>query len=87
MSGDKTLENRDGMRVDSKGNIHAAGPGGIWIIAPEGRHVGTILTPEKVANLTFGDPDYKTVYIAARTTIYNIRVNTPGLPCNSCSSD
>ena len=76
----------DGMRVDSRGNIYSTGPGGVWIISPEGTHLGTILTPKTVANLTFGDPDWKTVYMAAHSTIYKIRVNTPGLPCNSCSS-
>ena len=60
-------------------------PGGIWNVSPEGKHIGTILTPERVANLTFGDPDWKTLYIAARTSIYKIRVLTRGLPCNSCS--
>jgi gluconolactonase len=75
----------DGIRVDSKGNIYSTGPGGVWIISPEGKHLGTILTSKMVANLTFGDPDWKTVYMAAGSTIYKIRVNTPGLPCNSCS--
>jgi gluconolactonase len=68
----------DGMRVDSKGNIYSSGPGGVWIISPEGKHLGTILMPERFANLTFGDADYKTVYIGGRTTIYKIRVNVPG---------
>ena len=86
MSGDKSPGITDGMRVDSKGNIYESGPRGIWIVSPEGKHLGTILTPEKVANLTFGDPDYKTLYIAAQTSIYKIRVNTPGQPCNSCTS-
>jgi gluconolactonase len=86
LSGDKAPGITDGMRVDSKGDIYSTGPGGVWIISPEGKHLGTILTPEKAANLTFGDPDWKTVYIAAKPTIYKIRVNTPGLPCNSCSS-
>jgi gluconolactonase len=54
---DKTLGNTDGMRVDARGNIYSSGPGGIWIISPEGKHLGTIFVPEKVANLTFGDPD------------------------------
>ena len=75
---DKSPGNADGMRVDAKGNIYTAGPRGIWILSPEGKHLGTIVTPELVGNLTFGDPDYKTLYIAARTTIYKIRVNTPG---------
>jgi gluconolactonase len=81
---DKTPGITDGMRVDSKGNIYSSGPGGVWIISPEGKHLGTILTP--ATNLTFGDSDWKTLYIAAPKSIYKIRVNTPGLPCNSCSS-
>jgi len=86
LSVDKTPGATDGMRVDSSGSIYVSGPGGIWIVSPEGKHIGTILTPERVANVTFGDPDYKTLYIAARTSIYKIRVLTPGQPCNSCSS-
>ena len=68
----------DGMRVDSKGNIYSSGPGGVWIISPEGKHLGTILIPERFANLSFGDADYKTIYIGGRTSIYKIRVNVPG---------
>lgn len=80
MSADKTKGIADGMKVDSKGNIYTSGPGGIWIHSPEGKLLGKILSPEPVANLTFGDPDYKTLYIAARSSIYKIRVNTAGLP-------
>jgi gluconolactonase len=86
LRGEKAPGVTDGVRVDSKGNVYESGAGGIWIVSPEGKILGTILTPEIVANLTFGDPDWKTLYIAARTSIYKIRVNTPGLPCNSCSS-
>jgi gluconolactonase len=66
------------MRVDSKGNIYSSGPGGVWIISPEGKHLGTILIPERFANLSFGDADYKTIYIGGRTSIYKIRVHVPG---------
>jgi gluconolactonase len=51
----------------------------IWIVSPEGRHIGTIRVPEVTANLAFGDADRKTLYITARTGIYTIRVNTPGI--------
>jgi len=84
-SADKTFGYTDGMRVDSRGNIYATGPGGIWITSAGGKHIGTILVPEKASNLTFGDPDYKTLYIDGSTSIYKIRVLTPGLTCNSCS--
>lgn len=80
ISKDTTPGITDGMRVDSKGNIYETAAGGVWVISPEGKHLGTILTPELAANVEFGDPDRKTLYIAARTSIYKIRVNTPGLP-------
>ena len=44
------------------------------------RHLGTILLPELGANVEFGDADRKTLYIAARTSIYRIRVNVEGIP-------
>ena len=69
----------DGLRVDTKGNLYETAPGGVWIISPEGKHLGTIRAPEQATNVGFGDADKKTLYIAARTGIYKIRVNTPGI--------
>jgi gluconolactonase len=69
----------DGMRVDTKGNLYETGPGGVWIISPEGKHLGIIRAPEQATNVGFGDADKKSLYIAARTGIYRIRVNTPGI--------
>ena len=70
----------DGLRVDTRGNIWETGPGGVWVISPEGKHLGTIRTPELAANVEFGDTDRKTLYIAARTSIYKIWVNVTGMP-------
>ena len=75
---DKSPGATDGMRVDVKGNIYSSGPGGLWIISPDGTHLGTIRIPEGFANMSFGDSDDKTLYIGGRTTIYKIRVNVPG---------
>jgi gluconolactonase len=69
----------DGLRVDTKGNLYETGPGGVWIVSPEGQHLGTIRAPEISTNVGFGDADKKTLYIAARSSIYRIRVNTPGI--------
>ena len=80
MSADKTPGIADGMKVDIKGNLYESGPGGIWVISPDGKLLGKILTPELVANLTFGDPDHKTLYIVARSSVYKIRLNTAGIP-------
>jgi gluconolactonase len=52
---------------------------GVWVISPEGKHLGTIRAPEQSTNVGFGDTDKKTLYTAARTSIYKIRVNTPGI--------
>src|SRR5215475_6013680 len=69
----------DGLRVDTKGNLYETGPGGVWIVSPEGKHLGTIRAPEISTNVGFGEADKKTLYIAARSSIYRIRVNTPGI--------
>lgn len=69
----------DGMKVDREGNVYCAGPGGVWVMSPGGRHLGTILTPEIVNNLAFGDDDSKSLYIVARSGLYRIRLKVPGI--------
>jgi gluconolactonase len=69
----------DGMRIDKNGNIYGAGPGGVWILSPEGKHLGTIKAPEDPANLAWGDADGKTLYLTARTGLYRIRTNATGI--------
>src|SRR5579863_9485212 len=69
----------DGLRVDEKGNIYGSGPGGVWIISPEGKHIGTIKVPERVSNVAWGDKDGKTLYITASTSLYRIRLKIAGV--------
>ena len=76
---DKSVGAPDGMKVDQKGNIYSAGPGGVWIFSPEGKHVGTIHMPERTGNLTWGDADGKTLYVAASSSIYRVRLNVAGV--------
>ncbi|HVY91570.1 MAG TPA: SMP-30/gluconolactonase/LRE family protein, partial [Bryobacteraceae bacterium] len=45
----------DGMKVDSQGNVYAAGPEGIWVFSPDGRHIGTIQPGEVAANVGWGE--------------------------------
>ncbi|HZQ18321.1 MAG TPA: SMP-30/gluconolactonase/LRE family protein [Terriglobales bacterium] len=68
----------DGMKVDQKGNLFVVGPKGIWVWDAKGNHLGTIVTPEQPANLTWGDKDYRTLYITATTSVYRIRTKTRG---------
>jgi len=69
----------DGMKVDQRGNLYVSGPGGAWIISPEGKHLGTIKAPELPANFAWGDDDGKSLYMTARTGLYRIRLNIPGV--------
>jgi gluconolactonase len=69
----------DGMKVDQQGNLYVSGPGGLWILSPEGKHLGTIHGPEHPHNIAWGDADGRTLYMAAQTGIYCIRMNIPGI--------
>ncbi|HET7102886.1 MAG TPA: SMP-30/gluconolactonase/LRE family protein [Terracidiphilus sp.] len=75
---DKRRGGPDGMKVDREGNIYSAGPGGVWILSPEGRHLGTLLIPEVVGNVAWGGPDHKTLYIMATGSIYRVRLKIAG---------
>jgi gluconolactonase len=79
MSEDKAAGVPDGMKVDEKGNVYCTGPGGFWIMSPEGKHLGTVKTPELPANLAFGDADGKTLYLTARTGLYRVKLKVAGL--------
>jgi gluconolactonase len=79
MSSSKEAGVPDGMKVDQKGNIYGAGPGGVWVLTPEGKHLGTIRPPENPANLAWGDADAKALYFTAVTGLYRLRVNVPGI--------
>jgi gluconolactonase len=65
------------MKVDSQGNVYAAGPEGVWVFSPDGRHIGTIQPGEVAANVGWGE-DGKSLYITASTSVYRIRVSVPG---------
>jgi gluconolactonase len=68
----------DGIKVDERGNVYVAGQGGVWIISPEGKPLGTIKPPERPSNLAWGDDDRRSLYLTAGTGIYRIRVEVSG---------
>lgn len=70
---------RIGVVYDKSGNLFATGPGGIWIIGPGGKHLGTIKVPEGVVSLAFGDNDGHGLYLAGRRSLYRVRVKTTGV--------
>lgn len=67
----------DGMKVDVAGNVFATGPGGVLVFAPDGQHLGTILTGEATGNCCFGD-DGSTLYIMADMYLCRVKTTTKG---------
>lgn len=65
----------DGVKVDAAGNVFVSGPGGLWVLSPDGQHLGTIVTPRHVHNMAWGD-DGKSLYLAARDRLYRMRLQT-----------
>lgn len=68
----------DGLKVDTAGNLWATGPGGVLIIDPSGKHLGTIHTGQPTANCAFGEEDAGTLYITANSKLCRIRTKTQG---------
>lgn len=78
---DKTLFTErasDGMSLDERGNVYLANGSRIWVHAPDGHLLETIPVPEPPANLTFGGPDRRTLFITARTSVYRIAMALRG---------
>ncbi len=67
----------DGLKVDEDGNLFATGPGGVLVFAPDGRHLGTLLTGRPTSNCAFGD-DGRTLYVTANGELVRIRLTTKG---------
>jgi len=69
-----------GLKVDQAGNLYVCGPGGIWVLSAEGRHLGTLRLPEPPHNLAWGDDDARTLYVTARTSVYRLApLAVPGI--------
>ncbi len=71
----------DGMKVDIEGNIYCGGSGGVWVIAPDGNHLGTIVHGHDAStNVAFGGEDWKTLFFTTWNTVGSVQVNIPGIP-------
>jgi gluconolactonase len=78
-TGFKGEEAIDGIKIDVEGNLYVSAPGGLQILSKEGKHLGTIVTPQHVHNMAWGDDDGKTLYLTARNGLYKIRLNIEGV--------
>lgn len=65
--------NPDGMKVHKNGWIFACGPKGVWILTPEGEHLGTIVTGEKTANCAFNE-DYSELFLTADHYLLRVKL-------------
>jgi gluconolactonase len=67
----------DGIRTDEKGNIYVTAKG-VAVYTPEGKLLHNIELSETPANCAFGDADFQTLYITARTSLYRVRLKVKG---------
>ncbi|MDF1702596.1 MAG: SMP-30/gluconolactonase/LRE family protein [Planctomycetota bacterium] len=70
----------DGMCLDARGNVYAAGQNHIWVWAPDGKPIAKLPVPEGPANCTFGGPARRTLYVTARTSLYRMPMLVVGAP-------
>ncbi len=70
----------DGLKVDSLGRVYCTGPGGVWVMAPDGKKIGVIQWPEQAVNFAFGGADMRTLFCCAHTGVYTLRMKVPGNP-------
>ncbi|MCH1496206.1 MAG: SMP-30/gluconolactonase/LRE family protein [Rubripirellula sp.] len=63
----------DGLAVHSSGLIFGSGPGGIYIITPDGKLLGRIITGGRTSNCAFG-PGEKELYITADSNLCRVQI-------------
>jgi len=68
----------DGLKIDTAGNLFATGPGGVLVITPQGKHLGTIMTGQATSNCAFGD-DGRTLYMTADDYLMRVKLKTKGM--------
>lgn len=68
----------DGLEVDARGNLFAAGPGGVHVFASDGTRLGRIVTGVPTGNVAFGGSDGSVLYVAANHGIVRIATSTRG---------
>ena len=67
----------DGLKLDANGNLWTTGPGGVLIVTPEGKHLGSILCGQATANLAWGD-DGRSLYITSKDRLLRVKTKVKG---------
>jgi gluconolactonase len=68
----------DGIEVGRHGHLFVSGPGGTWVLAPDGRHLGTIIGPRPTHNFAWGGPGGSDLYMTSRSALYRMPLLTGG---------
>jgi gluconolactonase len=68
----------DGVKVDKHGNLWSTGPGGVLIINPQGKLLGSILTHQATGNCAWGGADHSELYITADMYVARVKTKTSG---------
>ena len=68
----------DGMRCDVTGNVYCGGPGGVWVTDPGGALLGVIEVPHFVGNLSWGDDDWRSLFLCASGSLFRLRLDVQG---------
>ena len=59
------------------GNLWCTGPGGVWILTPAGELLGVLETPEVVANIAWGGPDWRSLFLCTSTSVHALSTRVP----------
>jgi gluconolactonase len=68
----------DGLTVDAKGNLYITSQLGLQVYDPAGKLLGILRLPEVPANVDFGGPEFRTLYVTARTSLYTLPMEVRG---------
>jgi sugar lactone lactonase YvrE len=77
-----TVGRPDGMKLDTEGNLYVTAntAEGVWVYAPDGTLLGFIGVPEPPANVGWGGPGNRTLFITANTSVYRLPMRVSGQP-------
>jgi gluconolactonase len=78
-----SLGRPDGLKCDEHGNVWCTGPGGLWIFAPDGEHLGSLEVPEPIGNFAWGGPNGDLLFICSSSTVHSVTtLVAPGSEAN-----
>ena len=72
----------DGIKVDEVGNLYVCGPGGIWVLAPQGEHLGRSGCPRSRTTSPGATPTVGRFTSRRLTSVYRLRLNIAGIRPN-----